>query len=88
VPDETHGVLPESRGSTTEDPGAFIGDVSVDEEINALNMGRPHLVLLGAGASKAALPSGDRNGRVRRSTANEQRFAVGYAVIRIDWRRS
>lgn len=26
-------------------------------------MGRPHLVLLGAGASRAALPRGDRNGR-------------------------
>jgi len=63
VPDEAHGVRPKSRGATAEDTGAFIGHVSVDEEINALNMGRPHLVLLGAGASKAALPSGDRNGR-------------------------
>jgi hypothetical protein len=32
------------------------------EEINSLQMQRPHLVILGAGASLAALPKGDRNG--------------------------
>lgn len=32
------------------------------EEINSLQMKRPHLVILGAGASLAAFPSGDRNG--------------------------
>jgi hypothetical protein len=41
----------------------FIGDVSVQQEIGALEMQRPHVVLLGAGASKAALPTGDRSGR-------------------------
>lgn len=33
------------------------------EEIKALHMERPHLVILGAGASLAAFPAGDRNGR-------------------------
>jgi hypothetical protein len=32
------------------------------QEIAATGMGRPHVVLLGAGASKAALPCGDTNG--------------------------
>src|SRR5947209_17560615 len=27
-------------------------------------MGRPHLILLGAGASRATCPNGDKNGRV------------------------
>ncbi len=35
---------------------------SQEEEINALFMERPHVVLLGAGASYAALPNGDKNG--------------------------
>ncbi len=34
-----------------------------DEELNSLFMERPHMVLLGAGASYAALPNGDRNGK-------------------------
>ena len=35
-----------------------------DEEINDLNMERrPHVVILGAGASRAALPNGDKNGK-------------------------
>lgn len=38
-------------------------DFSVDDEIHSLSMGRPHVVLLGAGASRAALPDGDRRGR-------------------------
>jgi len=36
---------------------------SEPEEIKSLKMRRPHLVILGAGASLAAFPSGDRNGR-------------------------
>lgn len=35
---------------------------SPEEEIKSLQMERPHLVILGAGASLAAFPSGDRNG--------------------------
>jgi NAD-dependent SIR2 family protein deacetylase len=42
---------------------SYVGDVSVDQEIQTLRMQRPHVVLLGAGASKAAVPNGDRNGR-------------------------
>lgn len=37
-------------------------EVSVKEEIEDVFMGKPHVVLLGAGASKAALPNGDKNG--------------------------
>ncbi|GMV93732.1 MAG: hypothetical protein AMXMBFR82_35100 [Candidatus Hydrogenedentota bacterium] len=36
---------------------------SVDNEINEIRMNKPHVVILGAGASKAAFPSGDRNGK-------------------------
>jgi len=37
--------------------------ISIDEQISRPEAGRPHLVILGAGASVAAMPSGDRNGR-------------------------
>jgi hypothetical protein len=37
--------------------------VSREQEIARPRSGPPHFVLLGAGASKAALPNGDRNGR-------------------------
>lgn len=36
---------------------------SVADEIADVSMGRPHVVLLGAGASRAAFPSGERNGK-------------------------
>jgi len=36
--------------------------LSVEDEINQISMGRPHIVLLGAGASRQAFPRGDRNG--------------------------
>lgn len=36
---------------------------SEEEEIKSLQMERPHLVILGAGASLAAFPNGDKNGR-------------------------
>jgi hypothetical protein len=38
-------------------------EVTVQQEIDAPLKAAPHVVLLGAGASKAALPNGDRNGR-------------------------
>lgn len=37
-------------------------EVSVEQEIKQLRMGRSHVVILGAGASYAAFPEGDRNG--------------------------
>jgi hypothetical protein len=37
--------------------------VSVEEEINQINMGKPHVVIVGAGASYAAFPRGDKSGR-------------------------
>ncbi len=36
---------------------------SEDEEIERLDRGAPHVYLLGAGASRAAFPDGDKNGR-------------------------
>jgi len=36
---------------------------SVAEEIADVSMGRPHVVLLGAGASRAAFPQGERSGK-------------------------
>lgn len=38
-------------------------DVTVEQEIANLKMERPHVLLLGAGASRAALPDGDKHGR-------------------------
>lgn len=37
--------------------------VTVQEEVDNVSMDRPHIVILGAGASKAGLPAGDANGR-------------------------
>lgn len=39
-------------------------DWSIDEEISASLITRPHLVILGSGASAAAFPEGERNGRI------------------------
>ena len=39
------------------------GVVSREEEIQQVSFHKPHVVILGAGASIAALPSGDRNGK-------------------------
>ena len=38
-------------------------EVSAEEEIKQIEVGKPHVVILGAGASYAAFPNGDRNGR-------------------------
>lgn len=38
-------------------------EVSAEEEVSQVEMQRPHLVILGAGASYAAFPNGDRHGR-------------------------
>ncbi|MDE2039836.1 MAG: hypothetical protein KGO96_08570 [Elusimicrobia bacterium] len=38
-------------------------EASVEDEIKDTSMGAPHVVLLGAGASRAAFPQGDRNGK-------------------------
>lgn len=37
-------------------------EVTIEEEIADSSIGKPHVVLLGAGASKAAFPKGDKNG--------------------------
>lgn len=38
-------------------------EVSSEKEIKQVEAGKPHVVILGAGASYAAFPEGDRNGR-------------------------
>lgn len=37
---------------------------TIEEEIEGVSMFRPHVVLLGAGASRAACPTGDANGKL------------------------
>lgn len=37
--------------------------VSVEQEMEQVEVGKPHVVILGAGASYAAFPNGDKNGR-------------------------
>jgi hypothetical protein len=39
-------------------------EVSVEEEVSQVTMKRPHVVVLGAGASRATCPNGDKTGRV------------------------
>ena len=38
-------------------------EVSKEQEIKQMEMGKPHVVILGAGASYAAFPNGDTNGK-------------------------
>jgi hypothetical protein len=38
-------------------------EVTKEQEIGQIKMGKPHVVILGAGASYAAFPNGDRNGK-------------------------
>jgi hypothetical protein len=38
-------------------------EVTAEQEIATVLHGKPHVLLLGAGASKAALPNGDKHGR-------------------------
>lgn len=38
-------------------------EVSAEEEISQINVGKPHVVILGAGASYATFPRGDKHGR-------------------------
>lgn len=38
-------------------------EVSIEEEISQIKMGKPHVVILGAGASYASFPNGDKNGK-------------------------
>ncbi len=39
-------------------------EMSVEEEVGEVRIERPHLVILGAGASRATCPEGDQNGRI------------------------
>jgi hypothetical protein len=46
----------------TDTPALESLTTTTEDEMADISMGRPHVVLLGAGASRAALPDGDRNG--------------------------
>ena len=37
--------------------------VTVEQEVAAVRMHKPHVVILGAGASRACCPAGDKNGK-------------------------
>lgn len=39
-------------------------EASVEDEVGQTRMKRPHVIILGAGASRAACPNGDKNGRL------------------------
>jgi hypothetical protein len=56
---------------------------SREEEIATVEVRRPHVVLLGAGASRAALPDGDKHGRavpLLRDVASELDLASSFPV--------
>ncbi len=36
-------------------------EISIKQEVNQVSMNRPHVVVLGAGASRATCPDGDNN---------------------------
>lgn len=57
---------------------------SVEDEIADVRMGRPHVIILGAGASRATCPYGDKNGRALPLMAD---FAacVGIEALLRDW---
>ncbi|MFA5755018.1 MAG: hypothetical protein WC909_01470 [Candidatus Paceibacterota bacterium] len=38
-------------------------EISIEQEIDDTKMSKPHVVILGAGASRATCPSGDKNGK-------------------------
>jgi len=54
--------------------------LSVAEEIQDASMGRPHVVILGAGCSRAAFPNGDRAGR-RLPLMNDLIRVLGLEVL-------
>ena len=39
-------------------------EVTIEQEVSMIKMKRPHVVVLGAGASRATCPNGDKNGKV------------------------
>lgn len=58
--------------------------VSVEEEISQIIMERPHVVILGAGASRAAALEGDVHGRIV-PLMNDPVEIVGLDKILIKW---
>ena len=39
-------------------------DVSIEQEVADVQMSRPHVIVLGAGASRATCPNGDKYDRI------------------------
>jgi hypothetical protein len=66
----------------------YPGDVTVEEEVARPFAKRPHVVLLGAGASRAAFPEGERAGRflpVMADLIDTVGLASELDAARIDW---
>lgn len=59
-------------------------EVTVEQEIAEVTMGHPHVVVLGAGASRAALPHGDKNGKIL-PLMNDFSKVVGLETLLRDW---
>lgn len=57
---------------------------SREQEVAEVRMERPHIVILGAGASRAACPKGDKNGRPLPVMADFSRL-VGFTPLFQDW---
>jgi len=62
----------------------MIMEVTVEDEIAGAEKVRPHVVILGAGASRAACPSGDRHGRILPLMADFSKL-VGVGDLLASW---
>jgi len=51
-------------------------EVSVEQEIKQIQMGKPHVAIPGAGASQAAFPNGECPALVGKRLSNDQRLVV------------
>lgn len=57
---------------------------SVEEEMNEIKMTRPHVVILGAGASRAVCPNGDSRGN-RLPLMSDFSEIVGLEALLSEW---
>lgn len=58
--------------------------ISVEQEISNVEMSRPHVVVLGAGASRAACPNGDANSKIL-PLMNDFTEILGLTKLISDW---
>ena len=61
---------------------------TVEDEQNNVFVERPHLVVLGAGASRAAFPDGDKNGKRLPLMADFGRYTRSSFVVDLLGRQS